>query len=63
MSLERLGAVDPRLGAPRVGLILGAFFEIAVEEKVLLFSGCGAAWCGNGGERRAEKNCAEEPNP
>jgi hypothetical protein len=46
MGLERLGAVDPGLGAPRVGLILGAFFEVAVEEKVFLIgSGC-AVRCG-----------------
>jgi len=59
MGKERIGLVNPCLGTPQIGLILGAFGEVAVEQQVLLLSGS-AASCGYGSEHRAKKNCAEQ---
>ncbi len=62
VRFKRVGAVNPGLGAPRVGLIFGTFCEVAVEQQVFLIgSGCEVS-CGYGGENREQKNC-EEPNP
>src|SRR5262249_10495580 len=60
MGLEGLGTVNPCLGAPGIGLILGALGKVAVEQQVLLIVGSDKSR-GEGDKRQcAEENCGGE---